>query len=232
MSSSPPSRSNVAGIVLAAVLLATGTAAAGGWKVVQVELPVPAKLDTTGMQTVLVASFVTNDHEVIDLNREITRYMRRELEQSTRFEVIDVPPPSIPEQPLDELLANDVFWKRLGNDFGADFIVSGRLLFDSRDRSGFVQEDLIHPTTQQKTRRTRYAERVEYLLEMNVFFFKGDNGAFLYEDTFKDNALLETQSAENDSLQVLFDLLDGIRRELLGILIRQTRVEPRYVWTD
>jgi hypothetical protein len=215
-----------AALLLATVLPAT----AGGWETVQIELPVPPKLDTTGLQTILVASFVTNEHPTIDLNREITRFMRRVLESGTRFEIIDVRPPAIPEQPLDELLANDVFWKKLGRDFGADLIVSGRLLYETRDRSGFVQEDVINPTTQQKVRRTRYAEREEYLLEMNVFFFKGDNGAFLYEDTFKDNALLE--GGQYDALQVLYDLIDGIRREVLGILIRQTRVEPRYVWTE
>jgi hypothetical protein len=65
---------------------------------------------------------------------------------------------------------------------------------------------------------------------MNVFFFKGDNGAFLYEDTYKDNAVFEGTS--HDALQILFDLFDGIRREILGILTRQTRFDPRYIWTD
>jgi len=226
LASGRPSRS----ILPAAVALLMVSGALAGWQVVEVSLPVPARLDTTGMQTVLVASFVTNDHPVIDLNREVTRFLRRELERGTPLQVLQVPPPAIPEQPLDQLLANDVFWKKLGDDFGADLVVSGRLLYESRDRSGFVQEDVINPTTQQKVRRTRYAEREEYLLELNLFFFKGDNGAFLYEDTFKDNALLEGTS--NDALQILFDLLDGLRREILGILTRQTRLEPRYVWTD
>jgi len=223
-------RISLARLALAGALLATASLALAGWQVVQVELPVPPRLDTTGMSTVLVASFVTNEHETIDLNHEVTRFVQRELGRGTRLEVIDVPPPAIPEQPLDELLANDVFWKKLGRDFGADLIVSGRLLYEVHDRSGFVQEDVVNPTTQQKVRTTRYAEREEYLLELNLFFFKGDNGAFLYEDTFKDNALLEGGQA--DPFQVLFDLLDGIRREILGILTRQTRVEPRYVWTD
>ena len=52
--------------------------------------------------------------------------MRRTLGREARFEVLDVEPPAIPEQPLDELLANDVFWKKLGADYGADLIVSGR----------------------------------------------------------------------------------------------------------
>jgi hypothetical protein len=217
-------------LAVAAALALTGSLAGAGWEVAQVELPVPPRLDTTGMTTVLVASFVTGDHPTLDLNREVTRYLRRELARGTRFEVLDGPPPAIPEQPLDELLANDVFWKKLGTDYGADLIVSGRLYFQSRDRSGFVQEDAVNPLTQQKVRRTRYAEREEFLLEMNMFFFKGDNGAFLYEDTFKDNAVFEGTS--HDALQILFDLFDGIRREILGILTRQTRLDPRYIWTD
>lgn len=216
--------------LLAAALTALALPALAGWEVVQVELPVPPRLDTTGLHRVLVASFVTSDHPTLDLNREVSRYLRRTLSRGTRFEVLDVDPPAIPEQPLDELLANDVFWKKLGKDFGADLIVSGRLRFETQDRSGFVQVDQLNPATQQKVRRTQYAEREEFLLDLNLFFFKGDNGAFLYEDTFRDNALFE--GTTHDSLQILFDLLEGLRSEILGILTRQTRVDPRYLWTD
>jgi hypothetical protein len=62
--------------------------------------------------------------------------------------------------------------------------VSGRAVFTTADRSAFVTEDIISPVTGQKIRRTRFAEREEYALEANLWFFKGANGAFLYEDTF------------------------------------------------
>ena len=63
-----------------------------------------------------------------------------------------------------------------------------------------------------------------------TFVMESENGAFLYEDTFRDNALFE--GTTHDSLQILFDLLEGLRAEILGILTRQTRVDPRYLWTD
>src|SRR4029079_15714662 len=91
---------------------------------VGVELPVPARINTRSVHKILVAQFAAPDHASVDVNKEFVRFVRRELAKGTSFEILDVDPPALPEQPIEDLLRNDVFWKHLGEEYGADLIVS------------------------------------------------------------------------------------------------------------
>ena len=215
--------------LLLAAILAPDSLAASDFRV-NVELPVPARINTSAVKTVLVARFLAADHPTVDAGREFVRFVRRELAKGTRFKILDVEPPALPEQPVEDLLKNYVFWKHLGEEYGADLIVSGRIVFTTADRSAFVQEDYVSPLTGQKVRRTRFAEREEFGLEANLWFFKGANGAFLYEDTFRNNQIYDGKS--NDALQIFFNLTERLTPDLLGVVAPQKRQEPRYIFSE
>ena len=212
----------------APLLLLIGTASLAGTVRVMVDLPVPAKLNTSAIRTVLVARFLVQEHATVDVGREFVRHVRHELAKGTRLVVLDVDPPALPEQPIADLLQNYVFWRHIAEEYGADLVVSGRVAFTQTDRSGFVQEDLVDPATGQKVRRTRFAEREEYGLETNLWFFKGANGAFLYEDTFRNRQVYEGKS--NDALQIFYNLADLMAPDLLGVVTTQRRSEPRCIF--
>jgi len=219
--------------VLSAVLsfaLAAPPGLAGGVVEVGVELPVPARINTRFVKTILVAQFLAPEHASVDVGKEFVRFVRRELHKGTQFEILDVEPPALPEQPIEDLLKNDVFWRHLGEEYGADLIVSGRAVFTTADRSAFVTEDIISPVTGQKIRRTRFAEREEYALEANLWFFKGANGAFLYEDTFHDRQVYEGKS--NDALQIFYNLAERLTPDLVGVVAPQKRTEVRYLFEE
>lgn len=137
-------------------LAAIPAASYGGVVEVQIRLPAPQKIDTTGMNRLLVGGFRTNDHPTLDLDREINRSLRELLRRNTKFEILDVEPLPLPEQPIEDAIRNTAYWKRIGTRFGADIIVAGTLDFTSRDQSGFVQEDFISELTGQRVRRTRW----------------------------------------------------------------------------
>jgi len=84
--------------------------------------------------------------------------------------------------------------------------------------------------TGQKVRRTRFAEREEYGLEANLWFFKGANGAFLYEDTFHDRQVYEGKS--NDALQIFYNLAERLTPDLVGVVAPQKRTEVRYLFEE
>ena len=190
----------------------------------------PARINTAHVKTILVAQFIAPEHASVEVGKEFVRFVRRELHKGTTFEILDVEPPALPEQPIEDLLKNDVFWKHLGEEYGADLIVSGRCVFTTADRSAFVTEDVISPVTGQKVRRTRFAEREEYALEANLWFFKGANGAFLYEDTFRDRQVYEGKS--NDALQIFFSLAERLTPDLVGVVAPQKRTETRYIFEE
>ena len=59
---------------------------------VPVETPIPAKLDISAFQRVLVAGFVTGGSEDLDANQETVRLLRSQLRTKSELRVIDADP--------------------------------------------------------------------------------------------------------------------------------------------
>ncbi len=206
-------------------------AAAGEVIRVTIDIPIPARLDMTGIERVLVTRFlVEEESKDLDLSRELVTLLRRELAKKTRLEILDVEPPSLPEQPLADLLANSGFWRRLAETHNADLVISGRAAFKSSDRSGFVEQDEISPTTGQRVRRTRYVEREGFSLDLSLFFLRGRTGRLVYEDEITGERTIT--GGGTDSLSVLYNLFEQFETDVIGIVISKTKPEQRYLFAE
>lgn len=218
----------IKGIIASLILLLAFPCVAEEAAKVIVKIPVPSKISTIGVKNILVASFITNTNVDFDIALETNRIIRSQLRKVAGFHILDVTPPNLPEQTIEDLVNNYQFWKHLGEKYDADLIISGAIDFSSTDVSGFASKDIIDPYTGHKVRRTRYVEREEFSMELSLFFFKGLNGAFLYEDHFKDKSIYEGLS--NDSLQVFYDFGDRIQHEIKKIITPHTKEEERYIF--
>lgn len=213
---------------------ATAVPPSGGKKrgkveLVSVGLPVPPSLALDGIDTLLVASFLTADSALIDTNRDLVRYLRGEFRKSTELEVLEVnPPPAIPEQTIEDLLANAEFWRELSETHGADLIVSGVVRFDREDYSGFRDVDTISERTGQKIRQTRFVEQEKFTYSLDVFFMDGPTGTLLFRDRV-DQALLFA-GAMNDPITAFYEMSDQIANDVLSVVVHRRRQEPRYVF--
>jgi len=217
-------------LILLLLLLPAGAAAAGTLQV-QVVLPLPERIDMTGVDTILVTRLVLlTDNPKVDLNREMVGLIKRELRKKSRLQVLDVEPPPLPEQSLDELTANAPFWKDMGEKYGADLILTGSLGYDITDRSGFVQEDFISPTTGQRIRRTRFADREGFEMRLHLYFIRGRTGKLVFDDRFSQESTLDGRG--NDPLNALFSMFDNIESDVLGIIARKDRAESRTLFTE
>ena len=212
------------------LLLPAGPLAAGTVQV-QVLLPIPEKIDLAGIDTLLVTRLVLlNDNPKVDLNREMVGLMKRELRKKTRLQVLDVEPPPLPEQSLDELAANAPFWKDMAEKYGADLILTGSLGYETSDRSAFVQEDFISPTTGQRIRRTRFADREGFSMKLHLYFIRGRTGELVYDDTFSEDTTVDGKG--NDPLSALFGMFDHIEPDVMGIVARKDKAENRILFTE
>lgn len=223
-------RSLPRGVLAALLLVAPAGVARAGVVQVQLRLPAPQKIDTAGMTRLLVAGFRANDHPSLDLDREINRSLRDLFRRKSRLEVLDVDPFPLPEQSIEEAIRNAAYWKRLGTRFNADLIVAGTLEFASRDESGFVQEDVISELTGQRQRRSRWAEREAFRMDLGLYFFRGSSGDLMYEDHFTEEMAFEGKG--NDDLSVLLQVFDRVSEGILGIITPRARVETRYLFTE
>jgi hypothetical protein len=200
----------------------------GGVVEVQINLPVLEKIDASGMRRVLVGGFRVNDDPIIDIDVEYRDYMMDLLRKRSRFEIIDADSPPLPEQELAAVMANSSYWKRLGVRFSADLIIAGVIIFDRLDKSGFIQEDIISPSTGQRYRRTRYAEREGFNLAVTLYFFKGETGELLYEQRLTEEAIYGGRG--NDPLSILHHLADRSSAEVIGVLMPRKKTETRFLF--
>ncbi len=196
---------------------------------VTVKLPVPARLQLDGRQDLLVASFLTRESDLLDINRELVRFIRSEFRKHTELEVLPVvPPPAVPEQTIEHLIANAEFWKHLGREYDADVIVSGVMRYDRKDASGFRDVDIISPTTGQKVRQSRFVEQERFLYELEIIFMDGTTGELLFRDRLERSVLF--RGTQNDPITAFYELSDTIAPDVLAIVRPRTREDVRFVY--
>jgi hypothetical protein len=204
-----------------------------GNDVVRVTLhtPVPARIDMEGLDRVLVTRFrVESEPAELDLDKELVVLMRRELRKKTRLQVSDTEPPTLPEQPFQDLLANTGFWRRLAETHGADLLLTGQAGVRLEDRSGFVQQDEISPLTGQRVRRSRFVEREAFVLDLTLFCIRGATGAVLYEDHFTGENTFAGRAT--DRLTALYALFEQMEEDILGIVTPRTKVAQRFLFEE
>jgi len=196
---------------------------------VTVALPLPPRIKIEGANTLLVASFLVNDSELININREIVRFLRGELRKHTNFDVLDVTPvPAVPEQTLDDMAKNAEFFRFLGREHGADIILSGAMHFTKRDASGFEDVDLVSETTGQKIRQTRFIEQEEFTFELDVLYFKGGDGSLLFRDRMRRQAIY--RGTANDPISAFYELGNAVSSDVLSAVASRTLTGVRLLF--
>ena len=196
---------------------------------VTVVLPLPPRIKVDGAKTFLVASFLANDSELVDVNREIVRFLRGELRKHTKFDVLDVTPvPAVPEQTLEDMAKNAEFFRFLGREHGADIIMSGAMRYSKRDASGFEDVDLVSETTGQKIKQTRFVEQEEFTFELNALYFRGADGSLLFRDHVTRQAVF--RGSANDPISAFYELGNAASGDVLSVVAPRTSAGVRLLF--
>ncbi len=196
---------------------------------VEVALSMPPRLSLDGVKTLLVASFLVEENDLLDSNREIVRFVRSEFRKHSALQVLDVtPPPPVPEQTLEDMAANAAFWSHMGREFGADVIVSGRLRYTRKDASGFKDVDVVSPETGQKVRETRFVEQERFDFDLDVLFFRGSTGELLFKDRLRRDAVFPGLS--NDPITAFYRLSETIAADVLAVVSPRKVPDVRYLF--
>jgi hypothetical protein len=196
---------------------------------VPVSLPLPPRLKLDDAKTVLVASFLANDSSLLDVNRELVRFLRAEFRKHTPFEIQNVmPPPAVPEQTLDDMAKNSEFFTWLGREHHSDVIVTGAMRYTRRDASGFEDVDLVSEITGQKIRQSQFVEREEFTFELDVLYFRGADGSLLFRDHLRRQAIF--RGASNDPISAFYELGSSIAGDVLSVIASRTRTDSRLLF--
>jgi hypothetical protein len=196
---------------------------------VAVSLPLPPRMKVDGAKTFLVASFLANDSDLVNVNREIVRFIRGELRKHTSFDVLDVTPvPAVPEQTLDDMAKNAEFFRHLGREHGADIVMSGAMRYTKRDASGFEDVDLVSETTGQKIRQTRFVEQEEFTFELDALYFRGTDGSLLFRDRMRRQAIF--RGTANDPISAFYELGNAVAPDVLSVVAPRTLTSVRLLF--
>jgi hypothetical protein len=231
------------GATAAASLVAALLLAAPAWAgvdQVRLRLPLKARLPLRGNERIALAPFIlVTDAEKakdkrlqnVDLQGEFHRFLKKQLEKKTKFEVILTPPDlKLPTQSLTELAKAREFWAAVGAQTSAEIIVSGSLEFKVEDRSGYKTEEYTSPIDGRTYYRQVYVEQTGFLFDIVFLVFDGRTGEKLLQDEFKD--FRQTGSRKADELQGLFENLFSLENQILNTFVARDREAERYIFTD
>jgi len=225
---------------LSAALLFFALPALAGVDQVRLRLPLKAKLPLRGNERIALAPFiVVTDAEKgrdkrlanVDLQGEFHRFLKKQLEKRTRFEIVQTPPDlKLPTQILTELARAQEFWASVGTQTTAEIVVSGSLEFKIEDRSGYKTEEYTSPIDGRTYYRQVYVEQTGFLFDIVLLVFDGRTGEKLLQDEFKD--FRQTGSRRADELQGLFENLFSLESQILNTFVARDREAERYIFTN
>jgi hypothetical protein len=222
---------------------------------VPVETPLQSKIDVSKFRRILIAGFVTDlDESDVDLSAETSRLLQNQLRSNTQLQVLepDRPPlQSALERALekigeeghynkeekelfrveaDRLLQDPEFWRKMGEEYQQPLIVTGKLGFQSQNRSGFQPEEHVvrgAAGRPQLVRGNRYLERKGFSLNADFYFVDSKTGETLHKERFTEEVLY-SEDQRISPLSAYFELMDRLLPNFLGVItpqrIRGTRV--------
>jgi hypothetical protein len=227
---------------VSAVLVAFALAApaSAGVDQVKLRLPLKPKLPLRGNERIALAPFIlVTDAEKakdkrlqnVDVQAEFHRFLKKQLEKKTKFDVIETPPDvKLPTQNLADLSRAQEFWAAVGTQTSAELIVSGSLEFRVEDRSGYKSEEYQSPIDGRTYTRQVYVEQTGFVFDIVFLVLDGHTGEKLLQDEFKD--FRQTGSKQRDELSGLFENLFSLENQILNTFVPRDREAERYIFTD
>jgi len=219
-------------------LVAITFSALAGVMEVKLKLPVKPKLQITGDERIAIAPFIiaskgekkSDRAAKVDVQSEFNRYLRKQLNKSTKLKIVDVPQTRLPGTDMKSLESARDYWKELGARTGADFIVSGIVDFDINDKSGYRTEEYTSPADGRTFYRQVLVESTGFVFDIDLAVFNADTGEMVLEENFRD--FKEFDQRNYDEILGLFENLRALEAQLVGIFVSQETSAARYVFTE
>jgi hypothetical protein len=258
MTSAPASRRSNRRVRDLAALAGTAallTTACASFVEIPIETPLQSKIDVTRFRRVLIAGFATElGEDDVELAPETVRLLQNQLRSNTKLQVLEPDRPPLNDAlervleslgeggkytkqereqyrlEADRVLQDAEFWRKVGEEFQNPLIVTGRVGFESQNRSGFQSEERVVRDQRNRpvlVRGSRYLERKGFSLNAEFYFVDGRTGQLLHKEKFTEEVLYGEEQKVSP-LSSYFELMDRLLPNFLGVIspqkIRGTRV--------
>lgn len=229
-------------------LAAVAVTACTSFYEIPIETPIKAKLDVGAFQRVLVAGFLAGGSaDDVDGNLETTRLLRSQLRTKSELRVIDadvlplmdvaandrkadagapLPNPIKDDKDIDQykhLFADVDYWKKIGEEYQQPLIVTGTVLFTSRQQTQMQQreQEVFDTLGRRRTvAERRLVERKGFGLSGQFVFIDGRTGTTLHSQNFTESVLYDA-NRQTPALSSYFELMDKLIPNFLATLSSQ-----------
>jgi hypothetical protein len=201
------------------VSVAGGCASADPVKV-RISQPTGLNVSLGSFARVLVAGFIPNGIDQIDLNWETVRLLQVHLRTKDALTVIASEPLPLMELArsssrrvqeagaADDIFTNAAFWKRIGKEYGEPLIVTGTVIF--KDAGSRYSERTLG-------RRTVVVWRRGFSLRLQLILINGTTGEVIDSTTFGALTQYATTGRES-ALSLYFELMERMMPMVSGTL--------------
>jgi hypothetical protein len=205
-----------------------------GSRQIDVQLRVPPELELTGTERIYVGPILLETREDapsrrVDINavREFERHVRKLIRRRTRLNLVaidqEVSPPSTNPGELKDM---NEFWAALGEESGADYIVSAFIDVEVLDREGYTTEKYVSPEDGQTYFRQVLVEETGFNYDILVQVYSG-SGELVHEEQITD--FKDRSQQKLDSFKDMFNDLFTLENRLLGIFVPRTVRAKRHL---
>ncbi len=226
-----------------------------GYVEVPVQVPLQSKIDVRAFRRVLVAGFVGElTAGDVDVASETARLLQNQLRSNSKLQVLEPDRPPLYDA-LDQIkqslgeeghytkedreqydlragqaLQDAAFWRKIGEEYQSPLIVTGRVSFEEKNRSGYQAEERVVRDASNRPRlirQNRFLERRGFSLDADFVFVDGRSGEVLHKERFTEEVLYGADQKVSP-LSSYFELMDRLLPNFLGVIspqkIRGTRI--------
>jgi hypothetical protein len=216
-------RRNSALLVLAVtVLAACGSQPA--YRQIRLEIPTYSPLQLEEFDDAVICGFrVGEGAAAIDLNKEITEYLRSEIQRKLPFQRVLVQPVALDSE---EVFSQPEFWKSLAPGSVRVLYVTGKAQLTRETRKAVVErpkEDIEDPFDRQKA----FTERTVFSLDLHIYLIRGDSGEVLFDRDFKETKTYVNPNQRADF--AFYDLVQRAKAKLFRPIMSEGRMQERYL---
>lgn len=203
---------------------------------VSLDLPVQPRVAFSGREKLHLGPFLQESRDDrgpiplrFDVAQEFERHLSRVLRREANFTITpSVDNVQLPSTDPLQMAGDAAFWRELGAQSGADFIVSGSIDFQIQDRTGYETEEYFSPVDGRTYYRQRLVEQTGFSFDILLQIYDGRTGAMVYEEPMKD--FRELRDSRFDEFSGMFSNLYALENRLIGVFVPRTIKSKRVLF--
>ncbi len=225
-------RTWVAAIV---IFLCTTTVVSAARNYLVVPLMLRPELQLQGTEEVFVGPITLEPRSsdathAVDLSavREFERFLKRLIKRETRLRLLpDIDSLTLPTDDPKALSEDQEFWLSLGQETGAEYIISASVDVKVLDRAGYQTEEYISPTDGKTYFRQVMVEETGFSYDILLTVVNGKTGEVAHQEQITD--FKQRSDRKLREFTDMYSDLYTLEDRLLGVFVPRIVPAKRYL---